>query len=96
MDNLFLFGKNLISNEMYGLGLIFIFISIVLFFLLLFNLVIKFNLLSKNEVDEVKIKSNVILAIEEKEKKYFLSGDYIDDDDLAFMFSVFKKIFILF
>ncbi len=80
-----MFGKSPISSELYGIGLLFIIISIILFIMNSFNLLSFFNLLSEMEANLVKIDLLVIQAIEEKERLYFMSSSYIDEEDGKYM-----------
>lgn len=92
-NNTFSFGQNLISSELYGIGL-FVFIqSLMQFIIILLNLISYFNLLSPLETVNVVTNNIIIKGIEEKERNYFMSGNFIDDEDLIFMNVTFFKLF---
>jgi hypothetical protein len=79
---LFYYGKDLISEECFGISIIFIVVTVFLFMNASLSILSYYKLNSDNELSKIKIEANTIKAIEEKELKFFYKDNkYIETED---------------
>jgi Na+/melibiose symporter-like transporter len=78
----FFYGRDSISEECFGISIIFIVVTIFLFMNAALSIMNYYKLSSDAELSQIKKKLSTIKAIEEKELKYFYKDNkYIDSDD---------------
>ncbi len=82
----FYYSDNILSETLFGISIIYIFMIIFLFSNASFAIVAYFRLRTPNEISEISTNLATIKAIEDKERRFFFADNvFIDSDDMIEM-----------